>query len=189
MTLSGCYDSQPTNFPDPVHINLMNEQCAEMWTTGYWNDVPCWEGPRAYLCEVAVPTPAYTFPCGAAVVRALALQIGTAAAEAATCRYDVSALSVQEKMAISWDVARDRCIALGGGARLAEPRTTLQTQFLAHALREHGAESLVALRIAQLKADGPRRVGGGGRRRRSARQLRRQCEGHRAVGVVVLGEA
>lgn len=29
MTLSGCYDSQPTNFPDPVHINLMNEQCAE----------------------------------------------------------------------------------------------------------------------------------------------------------------
>ena len=119
-----------------------NEQCAEMWTTGRWNDVPCWEGPRAYVCEVAVPTPAFTFPCGAAVVKALGLQSGTAAAEAATCRYDVSALSTQEKMAISWDVARDRCVALGGGAQLAEPRTTLQTQFLAHALRQHGAESL-----------------------------------------------
>jgi len=29
MTLSDCYDSQPTNFPDPVHTKLMNEQRGE----------------------------------------------------------------------------------------------------------------------------------------------------------------
>ena len=119
-----------------------NEQCAEMWTTGFWNDVPCWMGPRAYVCEVEVPPAAWTFPCGTAVVKALGLQIGTAAAEAAVCRYDVSAFSPNEKRVISWDVARDRCALMGGGAQLAEPRTTLQTQFLAHQLRQHGAESL-----------------------------------------------
>lgn len=29
MALSGCYDSPPTNFPDPVHTKLMNEQRGE----------------------------------------------------------------------------------------------------------------------------------------------------------------
>ena len=29
MTLSGCYDSQPINLPDPVHSKLMNEQRSE----------------------------------------------------------------------------------------------------------------------------------------------------------------
>ena len=33
-------------------------------------------------------------------------------------------------------------IVMGGGAQLAEPRTALQTQFLAHELRAAGAESL-----------------------------------------------
>ena len=28
-------------------------QCLELWTTGEWNDVPCDEGPRAYICQVA----------------------------------------------------------------------------------------------------------------------------------------
>ena len=33
-------------------------QCVEMWTTGEWNDVPCEQGPRAYICQVCMHTSA-----------------------------------------------------------------------------------------------------------------------------------
>jgi len=106
-----------------------------MWTTGEWNDVTCDSGPRAYLCRVAVPPKDFTFPCSPGVVAA----VGNADAR---CRYVVSATGWDEKKDIYWDVARDRCKALGHGAQLAEPRTAEQTQFLASILRKHGAESL-----------------------------------------------
>ena len=45
------------------------------------------------------------------------------AAEAATCRYDISALSVQEKMAISWDVATGARKHFASEAAFDSPRS------------------------------------------------------------------
>ena len=96
------------------------DECAEMWTTGEWNDVPCGDGPRAYLCQVPVPPADFTFPCSVSVTRSIG--------RAATCRYVVSATSSEEKKDIFWKQALDKCKALGGGSQLAEPRTAEQNQ-------------------------------------------------------------
>lgn len=99
------------------------EQCVEMWTTGEWNDIPCDQGPRPYFCSVPVPAEDFTFPCSPSIARKIG---GTP-----TCRYKISAFDANEKRDIYWDVAKDRCHAIGGGAQLAEPRTPDHIQFLA----------------------------------------------------------
>ena len=119
-------ENQPDNQPD--------SHCAEMWSTGEWNDVPCDEGPRPYFCEVAVPPADFTFPCTPGLQASLG--------RAATCHYVVSYLGWEEKKDMYWQTARDTCASLGGGAQLAEPRTALQNQLLASIVRAHGAESL-----------------------------------------------
>jgi len=107
-----------------------------------------------------VPPPGFTFPCSAGVVERLG--------RPATCRYQISQLGAKHKAEITWRVAEERCRDMelfGAGARLAEPRTPDQVQFLASilphphphpipnpnpnqvqylasVLRAHGAESL-----------------------------------------------
>jgi len=126
-----------TNWAAGMPDGRGREQCSEMWKTGEWNDVPCDQGPRAYICQVPVPPPGFTFACSAGVVARLG--------RSATCRYHVSSLGPRHKAEVTWQVAEARCRDIkqfGHGAQLAEPRTADQVQFLASALRMHGAESL-----------------------------------------------
>lgn len=106
------------------------EGCAEIWTTGGWNDLPCDSfGGKPYLCSVRVPGEDYSFPCSDGMTRKLGRRT--------KCRYVVSANSPAEKKDIYWAVAKERCIAQGG--LLAEPRTAEQVQFLASGTeREQG---------------------------------------------------
>jgi len=127
------YENWASGQPDAPKTDA----CAEMWTTGEWNDVPCTQGPRAYFCEVWVPPGDFTFPCSSSGV-----DRSDVFGESLMCRYDVTSLSDEGKRGIHWWVARDRCKAMGHGAHLAEPRSTEQSQFLASILRKHGAESL-----------------------------------------------
>jgi len=127
------------NQPDNTY-----DQCSEMWTSGQWNDIKCEVWPSmAYLCDVAVPEPGFTFICSPGVQARLPCQGFGCHAKASTtklCRYVIKTMSLEEKKELFWDTARDRCTALGG--QLAEPRTKEQTQFLASAIRAHSAESL-----------------------------------------------
>ena len=87
--------------------------------------------------QVPVPPPGFTFPCSAGVVERLG--------RSATCRYQINGLGARHKAEITWQVAEERCRDMelfGAGARLAEPRTAEQVQYLASTLRAHGAESL-----------------------------------------------
>ena len=91
------------------------------------------------LCswQVPVPPPGFTFPCSVGVEARLG--------RSATCRYQISSLRRRDKAEITWQVAEERCRDMelfGAGARLAEPRTADQVQYLASTLRAHGAESL-----------------------------------------------
>ena len=73
-----------------------------------------------------MPPPGFTFPCSAGVVERLG--------RPATCRYQISQLGAKHKAEITWRVAEERCRDMelfGAGARLAEPRTPDQVQFLA----------------------------------------------------------
>mmetsp|Transcript_31478 Transcript_31478/g.76548 ORF Transcript_31478/g.76548 Transcript_31478/m.76548 type:complete len:327 (-) Transcript_31478:270-1250(-) len=124
------YTNWAAGQPDNEH-----EECVEMWTTGQWNDIPCYgQDLKPYICQVPVPTDDYTFPCSPGLAKKLG--------HSATCRYLLSAFSPSEKASIHWGVARDQCKAYGPLAQLAEPRTAEQVQFLASAIRKTSSESL-----------------------------------------------
>ena len=75
------------------------DQCSEMWTTGEWNDIKCEVWPSmAYLCDVAVPEPGFTFICSPGVQARLPCQGFGCHAKASTtklCRYVIKTMSLE----------------------------------------------------------------------------------------------
>ena len=121
------------------------ENCAEMWTTGYWNDAPCTDR-KAFACEVPQPPREdFDFPCS------------TASVQTQRCSYRIFGADGTRPSSDKADFAacRTKCETQAGGV-MAEPRTAEQKQYLARALRQSGDDSVwVALTPAK----------GGGRNR------------------------
>jgi hypothetical protein len=105
------------------------EGCAEIRTSGEWNDAPC-RDRRAYLCEVPEPPDDLSFPCSPGL---------TPDDPNRRCRYALPQPDSVKKPMDSWAA---ECVRQYAGSRLAEPRTLEQINLLQKGLRSGFHDSL-----------------------------------------------
>lgn len=123
------------------------ENCAEMWSTGVWNDAPC-GAPKPFACDVPQPPREhFVFPCSERVASRLADVEQTALPSGGSplCTYRIFGANGIRPHSEKKDFTQCRatCEALAAGAGMvAEPRNAQQRLYLARALRDSKDDSL-----------------------------------------------
>ena len=122
-----------------------NENCAEMWTTGEWNDARCNDArnpDRAFACEVAQPPEeGFEFACSDGMANPTNAPRCTYEIHGANGRNSPEARRVDPQKH-EFRECRELCEGHNGGGQVAEPRTAEQLQYLARALRRSGDDSM-----------------------------------------------
>jgi len=120
---------------------MSREGCAEMWTTGEWNDAPCTDS-KAYACDVPVPPMDFEFPCSPGLMEKLESSTG-GAMDVPRCRFEVHGADGKRPSSTKMEFEPCRKLCEEGIlGQLAEPRTASQRQFLARVLRLSGDDSM-----------------------------------------------
>ena len=129
---AGSMDGVPlsyTNWAPGQPDGGAGENCAEMWSNGQWNDMPCSDS-KTFACEVPQPpAEGFEFACNSnpAATRCVLRLFGADGVRPSEHKSDFAA-------------CRQQCEGLAG--RVAEPRTAEQLQYLARALRRSGDDSM-----------------------------------------------
>lgn len=116
------------------------ENCAEIMTSGLWNDAPCGHS-KAYACSVPQPPRDLTFPCTAGVVAKLAAS-GHSTSPPPQCKFIVFGADGWQSSTLKQEFAQCQVLCRQLNAQVAEPRNSDQGQFLARILRESGDDSM-----------------------------------------------
>ena len=113
------YDNWGEHQPD----GHQNENCAEIWTSGKWNDAPC-KHEKAFVCSVPEPPQTLRFPCSADPSR--------------QCTYDVFGADGKRASTLKQEFHGCQALCQAAHGQVAETRTAEQRSYLAQVLRQSG---------------------------------------------------